>query len=110
MNEAHVSDPSHHAIFGSDLEQWARAHVTVAEKWDGRMPGVGDAPGDWKERARRAEARASVLRAEAIGWRLRTAAHTVRYQDDLAVIKGSVGWKLTAPLRGIGKLRRRDRS
>jgi hypothetical protein len=100
----------HHPIFGSDLEQWARAHVAVAEKWDGRMPGVGDAPGDWRERARRAEARAAALRAEAIGWQLKTGAHTVRYHAHLAVIKGSVGWKLTAPLRGFQNLRRRDRS
>ncbi len=99
----------HHPIFGSDLEQWARAHVTVAEKWHGRMPGVGDAPGGWEERTRRAEAQAAALRADAIGWQLKTAAHTARYHRDLAVIKTSVGWKLTAPLRGLQKLWRRAR-
>ena len=40
--------------------------MAVAEKWDGRMPGVGEAGGNWKHRARRAEAEAAVTRAVAI--------------------------------------------
>jgi hypothetical protein len=89
----------HHPIFGSNLEQWARAHVSVAEKWDGKIPGVGVAPGDWRERARRAEAQAAVLRAEAASWRLKIDALTARHHDDLSVMTTSIGWRLTAPLR-----------
>ena len=39
-----------------DPEEWIEAHISVAEKWDGRMPGIGTAPGSWRERALRAEA------------------------------------------------------
>ena len=30
--------------------------MSVAEKWDGEMASVGEGGGDWKQRARRAEA------------------------------------------------------
>ena len=39
-----------------DPEEWIEAHISVAEKWDGRMPRIGTAPGSWRERALRAEA------------------------------------------------------
>jgi Glycosyltransferase like family len=48
-----------------DPERWIAAHVAVAEKWDGRMPGIGTAPGSWRERALRAEAERDVARASA---------------------------------------------
>ena len=35
---------------------WVEAHMRIAEKWDGRMPGAGEGGVDWKQRARRAEA------------------------------------------------------
>ena len=38
--------------------------MRVAEKWDGRMPGVGTAAGDWRERARRAEAERDAARLD----------------------------------------------
>ena len=43
-----------------DPEEWIEAHINVAEKWDGRMPPVGTAPGSWRERALRAEAERDV--------------------------------------------------
>ncbi len=50
----------HHSLdLISDPETWIDAHMRVAEKWDGRMPGVGAAGGDWRQRARRAEAEAA---------------------------------------------------
>ena len=39
-----------------DPEEWIEAHIAVAEKWDGRMPRIGTAPGSWRDRALRAEA------------------------------------------------------
>jgi hypothetical protein len=49
----------HHSLaLINDVDGWVEAHMKVAEKWDGRMGMVGQEPGDWKERARRAEARA----------------------------------------------------
>jgi hypothetical protein len=53
-----------------DVGNWTQAHIKVAEKWDGRMPGVGTEPGDWQERARRAEADASAARMVSLSARL----------------------------------------
>jgi hypothetical protein len=55
-----------------DVGNWIEAHIKVAEKWDGRVPMVGQEGGtsDWKARARRAEAQASAERMIALGARL----------------------------------------
>ena len=55
-----------------DVGNWIEAHIKVAEKWDGRMPLVGQEgnPQDWKTRARRAEAQASAERMIALSARL----------------------------------------
>ncbi len=100
----------HSLVLGSDLDQWARAHVSVAEKWDGRMPDVGVAPGDWKQRARRAEADAAMWRAQEKSWRLKVAALGVRHQNEQSLMTTSIGWRLTAPLRRVQALRRTRRA
>ena len=46
-----------------DPEEWIDAHIRVAEKWEGRMPGIGRAEGTWRERALRAEAERDAARA-----------------------------------------------
>ena len=47
----------HHALHPfTDREPWIEAHMRVAEKWHGRLPGVGTGPGTWQDRAFRAEA------------------------------------------------------
>lgn len=55
-----------------DVGNWIEAHIKVAEKWDGRMPLVGQEGGgnDWKARARRAEAEASAQKMIALSARL----------------------------------------
>ena len=40
----------------------SRAHIELAEKWDGRLPGAPPRPADWKERARLAEAERDAAR------------------------------------------------
>ena len=48
----------HHSLeLVSNPETWLAAHMRVAEKWDGRMPGAATRS-DWQQRARRAEAEA----------------------------------------------------
>src|SRR3954447_20520619 len=37
-----------------DPEEWIEAHINVAEKWHGRMPGIGPGRASWRGRARRA--------------------------------------------------------
>jgi len=76
----------------SNPDTWIQAHIALAEKWDGRMPGVGRAGGDWKQRARFAEAEAAVSRAQAVSAQMKANAME-------AEIVNSVSWRLTAPLR-----------
>lgn len=88
-------------------EEWAEAHVKVAEKWDGRMPGIGSGPGTWKERARRAEAGRDAALAIAHSNALDTEARIVELERALAQTVGSLSWRITAPLRWIEGVRSR---
>ena len=56
----------HHSLdLVSDPETWLAAHMRIAEKWEGRIPGVTPLAPDWRQRARRAEAEASLARTQA---------------------------------------------
>jgi hypothetical protein len=93
----------HHSLdLIGDLGGWIEAHMKVAEKWEGRMPGVGEAAGDWKQRARRAEAEADAARM------LANASELVRdaTASELEEVTSGASWRLTAPLR---RLKRRFR-
>lgn len=87
-----------------DLESWITAHMRIAEKWDGRMPGVGQAPGSWEERARRAEAERDAARSIAHTKRLERQARLLQVERALAEARGSISWRLTAPLRRLRRL------
>jgi GT2 family glycosyltransferase len=100
---------NHSLELASDLEHWSQAHVAVAEKWDGRMPGVGVAGGGWRHRARRGEAEAAVTRAVAFSTQMKIEAQARDYQRELEVMTQSIGWKLTAPLRRLKALQRQCR-
>ena len=91
----------------SNPETWIEAHMRVAEKWDGRMPGVGFAPGDWKERARRAEAESAVRQALIVAGAMRADARVLQLQRELDVMKESLSWRVTEPLRRSNHWRRR---
>jgi len=82
-----------------DPEPWMAAHVAVAEKWYGRIPGIGSEPGDWRERALRAEAERDIARAMAHSKALEAEARVRGAQRALAEIRGSLSWRLTAPFR-----------
>jgi hypothetical protein len=98
---------NHSLELANDLEHWSQAHMAVAEKWDGRMPGVGTGGGSWKQRARRGEAEAAVTRAAAYSTQMKIDALTLEHQRELAVMTDSLAWRLTAPLRMLTALRRR---
>ncbi len=98
----------HHSLdLVSNPDTWVEAHMRVAEKWDGRMPGVGCAGGEWKQRARRAEAEAAVNQALAVTNKLKGDAMVLQLQRELDEIKASTGWRLTEPLRRLNHWRRR---
>jgi hypothetical protein len=97
----------HHSLdLVGDPEGWMAAHRRVAEKWDGRMPHVGEAAGDWKERARRAEAQAGLAVAQSVSNRLKGDARALELERELEVMKTSISWRITAPLRRVNHWRR----
>jgi Glycosyltransferase like family len=104
----------HHSLeLAGDLDNWIEAHMRVAEKWDGRMPGVGAGGGDWKQRARRGEAEAAAALGKALSTELQIAAREKQHDNDLKVLTESISWRITAPLRWLSALRtgaRRRRS
>ncbi|MFL5826631.1 MAG: glycosyltransferase [Thermoleophilaceae bacterium] len=103
----------HHSLdLVSDPETWIEAHMRVAEKWQDRMPGVGDAGGEWKQRARRAEAEAAAARAQVVSTQLKSDARATALQRELEQVTGSTSWRVTKPLREatlkLRSARRRD--
>src|SRR4051794_123393 len=88
-----------------DPEEWIEAHVAVAEKWDGRMPRIGTAPGDWRERALRAEAERDVAGALAHTKVVELEARAAELRRGIAETRGSLSWRLTAPVRRLGAAR-----
>jgi hypothetical protein len=98
----------HHSLdLIGDPEGWIAAHMRVAEKWDGRMPHVGDAGGDWHYRARRAEAEAAAATAQAVSNSLKGTARARQLERELEEMERSIGWRITGPLRRINHWRRR---
>jgi hypothetical protein len=101
----------HHSLdLVGDPEGWKQAHIKVAEKWDGRMPRVGFEPGDWKERARRAEAEAALAMAQAVTNRLKGDARALELERELDVMKTSISWRVTGALRRGNHLVRKLRA
>jgi hypothetical protein len=93
----------HHSLdLVTDPETWIEAHMRVAEKWDGRMPGVGASPGDWKQRARRAEAEAAVTHALLRSVEMKSEARAQKLRSELDEVASSRSWRLTRPLRELG--------
>lgn len=97
----------HHSLdLISNPDTWIEAHKAIAEKWDGRMPGVGTAGGDWKHRARHAEAEAAVARAQAVSAQMKADALAAQLGRDFDETIQSVSWKVTRPLRRLNAARR----
>jgi hypothetical protein len=93
----------------SDPETWIQAHMTIAEKWHGRMPGVGEAAGSWRERALRAEAERDAAKALGHSKALEAEGRLCEVEGAIASAETSISWRVTAPLRMVGKLRRNGR-
>jgi hypothetical protein len=99
----------HHSLdLIGDVEAWVAAHMRVAEKWDGRLPGVGSAGGDWKQRARRAEAEAAAAQLIADLGKNYWAPRAQLLERELRWIKSTRSWRVSKPIRALrNRLRRR---
>ena len=96
----------HHSLdLIEDIEIWVAAHMRAAELWDESGPEDADDQA-WKERARRAEARAAAARLLAATELLRLDATATECQRQQEEIEGSRSWRLTASLRRGNALRR----
>jgi hypothetical protein len=104
----HLPIVHHHSLdLVSNPETWIAAHMRIAEKWAGRMPGVAVDRGTWEQRARRAEAEASLARTEAFAGMQHADAKISLLERELEEVTTSTSWRLTAPLRRLNALRRR---
>lgn len=103
---AELAVTHHHSLdLIEDIEIWVAAHMRAADLWDESGPENGDDP-RWKERARRAEARAAAARLLAATELLRLDATAKECQRQQEEIEGSRSWRLTASLRRGNALRR----
>jgi hypothetical protein len=97
----------HHSLdLVSNPDTWIDAHIAVTEKWEGRMPGIGQGGGDWKARALRAEAEAAVSRAQAVSAQMKAEAVAAQLRRDFDETVESISWRITAPLRKLNLARR----
>jgi hypothetical protein len=100
----------HHSLdLIGDMEGWVAAHMRVAEKWDGQLPGVGSAGGDWRQRARRAEAEAAAAGLIADLGKNFWAPRAEALQREVRWMRASKSWRMTGPLRALGNFLRRLR-
>ncbi len=82
-----------------ELDLWIEGHIQLAEKWEGRDPGLGKADDHWRSRARRAEAERELARTLAYSTAHRADAELLPYERELADATEALSWKATAPLR-----------
>ena len=103
----------HHSLeLVKDPEVWMGAHMKIAEKWHGRMPGIGlpnwgSTPDEWRRRARHAEAEAGAAHLELASVRMQAQARERQLQRELDEVKGSTSWRVTRPLRELGLVLRK---
>jgi Glycosyltransferase like family len=104
----HIRVIHHHSLeLIGDVEGWVAAHMRVAEKWDGKLSPAQTIPGDWKERARWAEARRDAALMQANAAELARDAAVLDLERQLDQVQRSASWRLTKPLRWLKSLVRR---
>ena len=89
-----------------DRELWVDAHIRMAEKWDGRMPGVPPDEASPEQRARRNEAEREAAHAVGRGHGLASEAQILEHDHAIAELTDTVWWRMTEPLRRLNRLRR----
>jgi Glycosyltransferase like family len=106
----HIRMIHHHSLeLIGDVDGWIAAHMLVAEKWDGKLSPAQTIPGDWKERARWAEARRDAALMQANAAELAREAAVSDMERQLRNVERSASWRLTKPLRWLkARVRRSD--
>jgi hypothetical protein len=98
----------HHSLeLVNDPESWIQAHIKVANKWEGRIEGIGSGAGTWKQRAQRAEAEAEAAWVTYYRTLLQSEAQVEHLRRALDSATDSISWRITAPLRRLNGVRRR---
>jgi hypothetical protein len=90
-----------------ELDAWMEAHIRLAEKWDGRLPGAPPRPEDWKQRARLAEAERDAAQTVLFSEYSRREAQLLPLRRALEAMTETFAWRLTEPLRLLNAYRRR---
>jgi GT2 family glycosyltransferase len=87
----------HHSLdLVSDIEIWVAAHMRASELWDEDGPRSDE---DWRPRARRAEAGAAAARLLAASRLLQADASSRQSAQELDLVRNSLSWRITEPLR-----------
>jgi hypothetical protein len=90
----------HHSLeLMSDPETWIEVNIRLTEKWESLNGDRGS--GDWKARARRAEAQASASNVQRISANMRAVARERELLAELDSVRNSVSWRYTAPIRRL---------
>jgi hypothetical protein len=87
----------HHSLdLVSDIEIWVAAHMRSSELWESEQPRNDD---EWRPRARRAEADAAAARLLAASKLLEADASSRKSALELDLVRNSLSWRITEPLR-----------
>lgn len=100
---------NHSLVPFDDPEPWILAHMAIAEKWEGRLPGVGYAAGSWQERSWRAQAARDATRITDYANALEAQAQIAESQRAITEMRDSISWRITAPLRMLSRRARQRR-
>lgn len=98
----------HHSLdLVTDIEIWVAAHMRSCDLWDQDEPGSDE---EWRSRARRAEASAAAARLLAASKLLQADASSRQSAAELELVRGSLSWRMTEPLRRGNALLRAARA
>ena len=89
----------HHQLdLMSEAEAWVETHVKLTKKWEEHLP---EPTGDWRYRARRAEAQLAALRLESGASRMIWEMRAEQLGRELHALNRTSAWRATRPLRWL---------